>query len=149
MSTSAEELESTDVAGGGQSQLSATDTAVTTMFTLSAKRLGLRWNVAVLLALPILLLLINNSWSSGWVETPPGSAWVEAGNKRTSPPTGWLVNYSAKSLDTPIGWVDPYIYQSFFLDLKGTLRHQKEQYQMSSYYPSRLPWLLLGSAVYS
>jgi hypothetical protein len=109
---------------------------------------NLLFDIAALIALPILLLILNNSWSFGWVDTPPGSVWIDAGNRKEAPPPGWLVNYTADSLDTPIGWVDPYIYQSFFLDLRSNLLLHKESWA-DSYYPSRLPWLLLGNAVYS
>ena len=107
------------------------------------------FDIAVLIALPILLLFLNDSWSTGWVNPPPGSVWVDASNGRAAPPAGWLVNNEAKALDTPIAWVDTYIYQSFFLDLKTNLVLHQELYGKSSYYASRLPWLLLGNAVYS
>jgi hypothetical protein len=109
---------------------------------------SLRLDLAVLIVFPLLLLLVNNSWSYGWVKTPSGATWVKAGNQQEAPPPGWLVNYRANSLDTPIAWVDTFVYQSFFLDLKGNLNLQSETWR-GSYYPSRLPWLLLGNAVYS
>ena len=72
----------------------------------AAGRTNLIFDVAVLLALPLLLLLLNDSWSLGWLQTPAGSVWVDAGNQREAPPPGWLVNYSAESLDTPIASED-------------------------------------------
>jgi hypothetical protein len=106
-------------------------------------------HVAVLVALPLLLLLLNDSWNSGWVTTPNGAEWVEVGNNRQAPPPGLLVNHTQDYLDTPISWVDPFVYQSFFLDLKGTLNLHQEEYGWRLYYHSRLPWLLLGNAAYS
>lgn len=54
-----------------------------------------------------------------------------------------LVNNSWALL-WPLGWIDPYLYTGYFLDL----RHHIEHYG-PTYYAARLPWLLLGNAVFS
>jgi len=58
-----------------------------------------------------------------------------------------LVNDSWSFL-TPSLWVDPYIYEGFFWDLKKNLLLHKAALEFP-YYSSRLPWLLMGNAAHS
>ena len=44
----------------------------------------------------------------------------------------------------PEGTIDPYIYNSFFLDLQKNVHAFGELY-----YASRVPWIVLGNAAYS
>ena len=86
--------------------------------------------------------LLNSNLIQAMVVRMAASPLLELLTLSLSPIILLSVNDSWTFL-APYGWIDPYLYTGFFIDLKGLLHSFGH-----TYYASRLPWLLLGNAAH-